>query len=104
VVRYSPVTPSELIGDTFADGEPLGDGKADMGGEGDGEGDGIGGMSAEEARRVMSEFLKWFSADEAGVDFDVDVDRVVGKGTVQEETNQEGKNDEREGEEDGKGE
>jgi hypothetical protein len=38
------------------------------------------------------------------VDFDVDVDRVVGKGTVQEEMNQEGKNDEREGEEDGKGE
>jgi hypothetical protein len=31
-----PVTPSELIEDTFADGEPLGDGKTDMGGEGTG--------------------------------------------------------------------
>lgn len=99
-----PVTPFELIGDTFADEEPLGDGKVDRDGVENGEGEGIGGMSVEEARRVMSEFLKGFSTDEAGVDFDVNVDRVVGKGTVQEETNQEEGNDKKEGEEDGKGE
>jgi hypothetical protein len=82
----------------------LGDEKVDRDGDGNGEEEGIGGMSVEEARRVMSEFLKGFSTDEAGVDIDVNVGRVVGKGTVEEETNQEEGNDKKEGVEDGKGE
>jgi len=76
----------------------------DRDGDGNGEEEGIGGMSVEEARRVMSEFLKGFSTDEAGVDIDVNVDRLVGKGTVQEETNQEEGNDKKEGLEEDKGE
>jgi hypothetical protein len=87
------ITPVELRG-AFADGKPLDIGTAYRGRNESEEGEGIGGMSVEEARRVMSEFLKGFSADEEGIDFDADVDRV-GMGGVQEEKNQAGRNDQK---------
>jgi hypothetical protein len=79
----------ELEG-AFADGKPLDIGTGYRGGEESEEGEWIGGMIVEKARRVMSEFLKGFRADEEGIDFDFDVDRV-GMGRVQEEKEPGGK-------------